>query len=153
MGELKTRFMRGDRYGIRVVAWRVAELLHDLHNRTASFDGVSSEALDNPVWDDLVIAQGTRRTRWQVKRQMTPMGASELEPIVSGAQGILAAAPNGSENVFHIALRELVPVHFPQAKNPKRPATDLQLSHLQQLCTDAAVPGMQSKNLALRALG
>lgn len=147
MGELKTRFMRGDRYGIHVVAWHAARLLHDLHSRKSSFDGMWTEARDSPVWDDLVVSHGDDTTSWQVKRQMTPLADEELKTIIVGAQAILAQESHGSRNNFKIAFRELKSVHFPQPKGSRGGTKDLELSDLQQLCVDADMPGMQASAL------
>src|SRR4051812_27779103 len=105
MGELKTRFMRGDRYGIRVVVWQVATLLHELHARTASFDSIRSEDLENKIWDDLVIERGSATTRWQVKRQTTPIAFDHIKEILVGAQKLLAGGQPGPSSRFHIAFR------------------------------------------------
>lgn len=137
--------MRGDHYGVRVVAWHVAHLLHGLHNKVASFDGLLTEGRENAVWDDLVVGRGPRTDWWQVKRQLTPLASDDLKEIVVNAQTIQA---NGRDNNFRIAFRELKSVHFPQPKTGKRTASKyLELSHLQQLCADAAAPGMQANAL------
>ena len=131
--------MRGDRYGLYLVARTAAELIARVHARQPSIDALWVEALGNPEWDDLVSNSADVIDHWQAKDQVTPLSEPAVSTVLRSAYSLHETAQaNGQARHFTFGLRSLVQVAQP-GKVP------LELLHLQELCKQARQPGMDAQ--------